>query len=92
MAQRRKQSEQNEDGQPRAEAPAGWQMSAWCTAVGICRQTLYTIPTDNWPRVVRIGSRVVIIESPADWLKRMADRGGVVALRKPDRNAQEARP
>jgi hypothetical protein len=49
---------------------------------GFSRARLYTIPKEYWPTIVRIGRRVVITESPADWLARMAQRGGVPSAKR----------
>lgn len=63
---------------PERPAPvaAGYPVATWAPAAGIGRATYYTLPDDLKPQSVLIGTRRVIIEAPADWLKRIAARGG----------------
>lgn len=56
---------------------SGYSVPIWTAAVGIGRATFYTLPPDARPESVTVGARRIIIEPPAAWLKRMADRGGV---------------
>lgn len=70
------------------EAPAGRGPGPWSKAAGICRATYYNLPDELKPAAVRIGAKVLIVESPLAWLNRMVDRGGVVALKKPQRKTQ----
>ncbi len=58
-------------------ATAGHTIEAWCPRVPIARATYYQLPQDARPKSLKIGRRVLILESPADWLKRMEARGGV---------------
>lgn len=60
-----------------SELPAGWNIPEWVHGCGIARPTYYTLPADCKPTSVKIGKRVIIIESPAAWLERMRARGGV---------------
>jgi len=57
---------------------AGWDLADWCTAVGIARPTFYTIPEAQRPSSVKIGTRRIITEAPADYLRRVTVAGGVV--------------
>lgn len=41
-------------------------------ACGFCRTTLYALPTDQKPKMVRVGRAVLIIESPTAYLQRLA--------------------
>lgn len=58
-------------------SPAGWRVAEWSRAATISRAGFYLLPAEHRPRAVKIGKRHIIIESPADWLQRMADRGGI---------------
>lgn len=64
------------------ETTTPWRIANWARAVGISRAGFYLIPTDCLPRLVKIGTRTIILEEPADWLERMAQRGGVPAARR----------
>ena len=53
--------------------PAGYNIIDWCRAVGIGRSKFYYLPPEELPRSVRLGKRtVIILESPHDYLERMA--------------------
>jgi hypothetical protein len=65
---------------------AGWPIQQWCADVGISRPAFYTIPAEAKPASVKIGSKTLITESPAAWLERMREAGGVKLMR-PKRNA-----
>ena len=67
---------------PGAPAPAGRTIADWTQDVGIARATFYLIDDDCKPASVKIGRRRIIIERGADWLARMAQRGGP-AIRRP---------
>jgi hypothetical protein len=54
-------------------AQAGWSISQWCKSVGICRQTFYNLPAELRPASVKIRRRRIIGESPADYLRRIAN-------------------
>ena len=60
-----------------ASAQAGRPIPEWSALAGISRSTYYALPSQYRPRTVKIGKRLVIIESPAEWLERMAKAGGV---------------
>ncbi len=63
---------------------AGYSVSRWTAAVGIGRATYYTMSPEHRPQSVKIGVRHIIIETPGDWLARMARHGGVpIPQRKP---------
>ena len=59
---------------------AGWHLSAWCRAVNLSRATYYNIPEEMKPASVKIGDRRLIIESPANYLARIARLGGAVEI------------
>lgn len=50
---------------------AAWDVPHWCDEVGISRPTFYVL--DPQPKVARIGRRVRVVESPTDYLNRLAD-------------------
>ncbi len=52
--------------------PAGFPIGLWCASVGFGRTTFYALPPPLKPRTVKIGERTIIIESPADYLERIA--------------------
>lgn len=60
-----------------ATARAGRSIPEWAALAGVSRSTFYALPDTHRPRTVKIGKRLVIIESPAEWLERMAKAGGV---------------
>jgi len=61
---------------------AGFSIAEWCPAAGISRATFYALPPDAKPTRVGIGTRTVIKESPAEWLDRMEQGGGVTIPRR----------
>ena len=57
------------------EAPAGRNIPDWCKAISISRPTFYTLT--HKPQTVKLGRRTVVIESPQDYLQRIAKLSGV---------------
>jgi hypothetical protein len=57
--------------QDTANKVAGWGIQDWCAATSIARATFYTLPLK--PRVVKLGRRTVVIESPEAYLTRIAE-------------------
>jgi len=55
--------------------PAGLTIDEWCASVRICRASFYNIPKSHRPESVKLGSRVVVIEEPLVWLRRMSKAG-----------------
>jgi hypothetical protein len=55
-----------------AFTPASWRVSRWCAIAGIARSKFYTLPVDQRPRSARVGSVDLIIESPSEYLERLA--------------------
>jgi hypothetical protein len=51
---------------------AGFRVKQFARACGISRTTIYALPEDQKPKVVRIGRAVVIVETPAAFLQRLA--------------------
>lgn len=43
----------------------------WAAAVGIAPSTVYQLAGPAAPRRLRIGTRVVILEAPAEYLRRL---------------------
>jgi len=68
----------------------GWTVDEWARGAKIATPTYYTLPRELRPEQVKIGRRVVIFESPTDWLRRMAQRGEAVKLRSPPFRKAEA--
>jgi hypothetical protein len=54
-------------------AQAGYAVEQWATLAGISRAGAYKLPADLRPQSVKIGKRRIIIEQPADWLRRVAE-------------------
>ena len=56
----------------RRSQKAGWKMGEYADLVGFGRSKLYTLPRELQPKSVRVGSRRVVIEPPAEYLARYA--------------------
>jgi hypothetical protein len=56
---------------------AGWSLRDWCDSVGFSIPKFYTLPEAARPRLVKVGTRVIIREAPADYLDRVAAAGGL---------------
>jgi hypothetical protein len=54
--------------------PAGFNISKWCPLAGISRARFYTLPPELTPRTVQIGKRRIVIESPREYLHRIAQQ------------------
>lgn len=62
---------ENESTQSITPSPnAGWNIPNWCCATSISRASFYLLA--HKPRTVKLGRRTVVIESPADYLERIA--------------------
>lgn len=57
---------------PASRAKAGFSIREWCPLVGLGVSTLYTLPTSERPHTVKLRGRVIVIESPADYLSRIS--------------------
>lgn len=57
-----------------------WRIPEWCAAVSLPRCTYYLLG-EHAPRAIKIGSRTRIVEHPAEWVARIAARGGLPKLR-----------
>lgn len=66
-----------QDHESRSTDQAGYSIADFIKQVGISRATIYLLPEDARPAGVKIGRRFIITESPAAWLTRMQDRGGI---------------
>lgn len=62
------------DTQTHSTAHVGWAIPDWCAAVSISRSALYTMSPEIAPRSISLGRRRIIVESPGDWLRRIAER------------------
>lgn len=65
------------------EQRAGWEVAEWCPNVPIAESSYYALSPDVAPRSVKIGRKRVITESPAAWLTRIAEMGGLPSIRSP---------
>lgn len=54
----------------------GFTVNTWTHQVPISRDTLYNLSKDCWPKHTRIGTKILILESPREWLTRMSEQGG----------------
>ncbi|MCA3069429.1 MAG: hypothetical protein ING90_08595 [Rhodocyclaceae bacterium] len=50
----------------------GFSLTEWCELTSISRPKLYTLPAELRPKTIKIGRRTIVIEAPADYLKRVA--------------------
>jgi prevent-host-death family protein len=57
---------------PRACGPDIWDIQSWCDQLGIGYSTYHTLKVQ--PKSVKVGQMYRVIESPADYTKRMAAR------------------
>ena len=55
-----------------SEAKAGFSIREWCPAVGMGRSTFYVLPLELRPKTVKLGKKHLVIESPRDYLDRIA--------------------
>jgi hypothetical protein len=49
---------------------AGWNIPDWCTSTSISRASFYLLV--ERPKTVKLGRRRVVVESPRDYLARIA--------------------
>ena len=66
-------------------APAGRSVETFVKEAGISRATLYALIPECAPRFTKIGGKRLIIESPADWLERIAAAGGAKTRRQEEK-------
>jgi len=64
---------------PHKPNKAGFAIKEWCSAVGIAVSTYYALSAEQRPRSVRLHGRVIVIESPADYLARLAAEQSIAA-------------
>lgn len=50
----------------------GWRAREWSAVVGVSTRTARHWITENQVATVRVGGNRIIVESPADFLKRMS--------------------
>lgn len=68
-----KQSRRSREGErPQHHTPerAAWNRPDWCAALNLGISTFYTLQIP--PRTIKIGKRLLIVESPADYAARIA--------------------
>ena len=51
--------------------PAGWSIPNWCALTSISRAGFYVLT--HRPKTVKLRRRTVVIESPRDYLHRIAE-------------------
>jgi predicted DNA-binding transcriptional regulator AlpA len=51
---------------------AGFRIKEFSKACGFSRSAFYNLPDDQKPKLVKIGRATVIIETPAEFLQRLA--------------------
>ncbi|MCW5624168.1 MAG: hypothetical protein KIT73_05570 [Burkholderiales bacterium] len=51
---------------------AALSVNEFCHAIGIGHSSFYEMPADQQPLTVRIGRRRLVVESPTDYLERLA--------------------
>lgn len=56
----------------RGTGRAGWRIPKWLEAVSMSRSKYYDLPTEQRPATVKLGKVQIIIESPTDYVRRMA--------------------
>lgn len=66
---------------------AGWRKRHWCESASIGLSTYDDLQDDLKPRSIKIGRRLVITESPADWLERINQAAPASLGRPRKRNA-----
>lgn len=58
---------------------AGWSIKDFCASVGISVAKFYLLTPDLKPRTAKLAGRVIVCESPAAYLARIAAAQGVPA-------------
>ena len=66
--------EREAQGRGAAHGRAAWSVRAWCAALDLGRSTFYIL--DVRPRCIKVGKRLLIVESPADYATRVAQMQG----------------
>ena len=51
---------------------AGFRINEFAAACGFSRSALYALPQNQQPRSVKVGRARIIIETPAEFLQRLA--------------------
>jgi len=57
--------------------PGQWTIRSWCAALELSEPWYYTLPPEFRPQTVSIGRLKRITEPPREWIKRVAQLGGV---------------
>ena len=52
---------------------AGFRVSEFARACGLGRRTIYDLPPEKWPKSIKIGHARIIVESPREYLQRLAE-------------------
>ena len=72
-----------------ASDKAGFSIAEWCPLAGVSRATYYALPAESKPGHTYVGSRLVIVESPAAWLARAQQGGGITTKKRKPKRAPE---
>jgi hypothetical protein len=62
--------------EPHAVQKSGFTIKEFCASIGISIAKFYILHDDLKPRTVKLHGRVIVIESPAAYLSRMAELQG----------------
>jgi len=49
-----------------------WPLDQWLASTSSARSSYYEWDPETRPKTVRVGRRRLVVESPSDWLRRMA--------------------
>lgn len=52
---------------------AGYRISEFAAACGMGRRTIYDLPPELRPKSIKIGHARIIVESPREYLQRLAE-------------------
>jgi hypothetical protein len=55
-----------------ASQKSGRDLASWCNEIGCTRAFIYGLPENQKPRTVKIGRRRFVLETPQEYLERMA--------------------
>ena len=59
---------------------AFWRVRRWCAEAEVCSTKFYKLPVEQRPLTTVIGGMPVIVESPRDWVLRLAREQGTTAF------------
>jgi hypothetical protein len=68
---RNRHMSQTRNPQDASVKPLGCSVRAFAKAIGICATTIYTLSGEEAPRRVRVGNRVLVVETPEEYIARL---------------------